>query len=31
MYRLSFELAYVMEDEDDEQPVLTGVAASHSE
>ena len=31
MYRLTFELAYVMEDEDDEQPVLTGVGASHSE
>ena len=24
VYRLSFELAYVMEDEDDEQPTLTG-------
>jgi hypothetical protein len=30
MYRLTFELAYVMEDED-EHARLTGVGASHSE
>ena len=30
VYRLSFELAYVMEDEDDEQPVRPREVATHS-